>query len=129
MMRYLCVASFVAAAVFPQSVSGQSLGYRAEDCNRYMVQRDLNMCAARNFEAADDALNRAYSDVIGGMRDPEGRRRLIEEERAWIAERDRRCNAEAGPREQGGSIWPLNFAMCQERETRARIGELERYRR
>jgi len=101
-------------------------GYRSEDCGRYMVQMEMNQCAERNFQAADDALNQLYRQIMDTLRDPRARQSLIADERVWITQRDAICAREAGPRETGGSIWPLEFATCQTRETNARIFYLQK---
>jgi len=118
--------ALAAGCVLWATAAHSQAGYRSEDCGRYMVQMEMNQCAERNFQAADDALNQLYRQVMDATRTPAARQSLIADERVWITERDARCAREAGPRETGGSIWPLEFATCQTRETNARIFFLQR---
>lgn len=124
-MKWLVLALAV-AAIATSGAHAQSLPYRSEDCGRFMVQMEMNQCAERNFQAADDALNQLYRAVMDSLRDPRARQSLIADERVWIVERDAGCARETGPRETGGSIWPLEFASCQTRATNSRIFFLQR---
>jgi uncharacterized protein YecT (DUF1311 family) len=88
------------------------------DCAHAMVQRDMNICADRDYRAADAQLNGAYRAAMARL-DVPGRERLKAEERDWIAERDRRCKAEAAE-ERGGSIFPMVYSGCLTEKTKAR---------
>jgi uncharacterized protein YecT (DUF1311 family) len=118
-MLMLDTAGAVAADVIPYPVS---------DCAQLTVQMEINACAGANFEAADAALNKVYKQVMGQQNDTASKDQLREVERAWIAYRDRECALEVGPREDGGSIWPMEMSNCLEEKTAARIRELTKLR-
>ena len=92
------------------------------DCKNAMVQRDMNICADRDFQAADRALNNTYKAVMARLDGP-SREKLRVEERGWIARRDKQCKAEAAP-EGGGSIYPMVYSECLTKKTNARVKEL-----
>lgn len=100
--------------------------YQTQDCNKAMTQLDLNQCAQANFEFADRELNRAYHAAMDAAGDEGSRTQLRNSERTWIQFRDQECARQVGPREGGGSIWPMNLASCLEEKTAQRIRELRR---
>lgn len=102
--------------------------YPVTDCSRLTTQMELNACAGVNLQAADAALNKLYRRVMAEADDAAAKEQLKDAERAWIAYRDKRCAYEAGPREEGGSIWPMEMSNCLEQKTAARIRELTKLR-
>ncbi|TGX40871.1 DUF1311 domain-containing protein [Sphingomonas naasensis] len=80
-------------------------------------------CIAAETARQDARLNRAYKAAMAA-RDPAGRTRLRQSERAWIARRDARCQ-KASASEGGGSAAGLVYADCVMQETVARAGWLE----
>ncbi len=98
--------------------------YPVKDCGRYTTQMDLNECANDNAQAADAALNALYRKVmVAPQTDKDG---LKQSERVWIKYRDKTCADAVGPREDGGSIWPMDMANCEQTETDKRIRVLQR---
>lgn len=93
------------------------------DCKNAMVQRDMNICADRDFQAVDRVLNSTYKAVTTRLDGP-GRDRLRLDERGWIVRRDKQCDAEAAE-ERGGSIYPMVLSECLTEKTRARIKVLK----
>ena len=93
------------------------------DCKNAMAQHDMNICADRDFQAADRNLNSTYKSVMARL-DVPGRERLRAEERGWIVRRDKECNAEAAE-ERGGSIYPMVLSECLMEKTKARIKVLK----
>ncbi len=102
--------------------------YPVTDCSHLTTQMELNQCAGANYKAADAALNRLYQQVMGKETDAASKQRLIEAERAWIVYRDKECAYQAGPQQEGGSIWPMEMSNCLEELTAARIRELRKLR-
>ena len=100
--------------------------YPTQDCNRANTQFDLDQCAQANFESADRKLNEVYHAAMDAAGDEGARTQLRDSERAWISFRDQECARQVGPREGGGSIWPMNLANCLEDKTAHRIRELRR---
>ncbi len=121
-MRMMAIA-VVAMLAMPL---GRPPLYPVEDCNKAETQRDLNMCARNNEAAAARALNDAYRKLQARQPDRQSKLRLRDAQRAWIAHRNRECAREVGPREGGGSIWPMDMSTCLETKTAARLRELKR---
>ena len=97
------------------------------DCSRLQTQADMNDCAAANFKAADAVLNRLYGKLMAAQRDAGGKARLRAAERAWVAYRDGECTFDVGPREEGGTIWPMMWFGCLREKTAARARELQHH--
>ena len=85
-------------------------------------QQELNTCAARNYRAADAALNIKYGEVMARLSVTE-QAGLRREQRAWLKHRDPQCKAKAKSSE-GGSIWPLEYFSCLQVSTEQRTGAL-----
>jgi uncharacterized protein YecT (DUF1311 family) len=100
--------------------------YKVENCNKYTVQMDLNACANTNAESADRALNALYKQVMEARQSQAEKDGLKQAERVWIKYRDKTCDDEVGAQEDGGSIWPMEMAICQQKQTDARIRALQR---
>jgi uncharacterized protein YecT (DUF1311 family) len=92
-----------------------------EDCNKATNQNEINRCAQDNYNAADRALNDAWSRLPGDVK-----AKLRGEERDWIARRDAACKAEAAESE-GGSIYPTLLFSCMAEKTKARTRDLHAY--
>lgn len=99
----------------------------AEDCSRLSTQQEMNICAARNLDVADAALNEAYRKIearLGKDTAPLGQ--LRDAQRAWIAFRNAEC-AFAASGVEGGSIYPMIHADCLREATEARTAALQTY--
>ena len=96
------------------------------DCKPDGTQQQMNDCAARDFRAADAALNIRYGEVMNAL-SAQSRVALRNEQRAWLKGRDPACKT-ATKASEGGSIWPLEFNACLEQSTRKRTAELERWK-
>ncbi|UVI39144.1 lysozyme inhibitor LprI family protein [Qipengyuania spongiae] len=108
---------------------------RAVDCTDAITQTDMNICAAREYEAADDTMNTQWKKTLASMqkRDDANTSRsggfgyvaaLRASQRAWLTFRDRQCVLEGG-RYAGGSMQPLERATCLAKLTRARTAQLK----
>jgi uncharacterized protein YecT (DUF1311 family) len=89
-----------------------------EDCNKATNQNEINRCAEDNYNAADRALNDAWTRLPDGVKS-----KLRAAERDWIARRDTACKAEASESE-GGSMYPTLLFGCMAEKTKARTREL-----
>ncbi|RST51989.1 DUF1311 domain-containing protein [Variovorax sp. DXTD-1] len=109
-------------------LGGSALAANAgpDDCNPNGNQQQMNACAARDFRAADAALNIRYGEVMKTL-SPRMRVALRTEQRAWLKGRDPACKR-ASKANEGGSIWPLVFNSCLEKSTRERTAELDRWK-
>ena len=122
----VCLLVCVLLVVAADASAAETPLYKSEDCNRYTVQMDLNMCAGTNAEAADKKLNEVYKQVMDSRGDEAARASLRRSERDWIKYRDKHCDEEVGPQADGGSIWPMEMSNCLEQETAKRIRALQR---
>lgn len=101
----------------------------AEDCENATDQAAMNACADESFKKADADLNAVYKKLQDRKSDDEeATKALIAAERAWIEFRDAECRFDSADN-LGSSIYPLVYADCQERLTRTRIEQLDRYLR
>jgi uncharacterized protein YecT (DUF1311 family) len=96
---------------------------RAGECTEPMDQVTMNICADKDYRAADAVLNKTYKTAMDGL-DGDGRELLKASERAWVAFRDAECKYEAAPNE-GGTIYPLIYSGCLTRLTKARTAQLK----
>jgi len=99
--------------------------YKAKDCDKEMVQMEMNLCAGANLDAANAELNHVYQKLMSQQADPKSKDQLKDVERTWMSYRDKECAWEIGPQEDGGSIWPMAMDNCLQDQTDARIRELK----
>jgi uncharacterized protein YecT (DUF1311 family) len=104
----------------------------AESCGASGVQSELNECAYSEWQAADAALNGAYTEALATAREidaglPEAEQgaeaSLRAAQRAWVAYRDAACETE-GYLFKGGSAEPMVVLGCKAALTRARTDDL-----
>ncbi|HLJ71544.1 MAG TPA: lysozyme inhibitor LprI family protein [Roseiarcus sp.] len=97
-----------------------------EDCPD-QNQQGLNACANAAYKKADDALNGVYRETMRRLKDDAAAAKLlVAAQKAWIAFRDAEC-AFAASENAGGSIYPMVYAECLERLTKARTSALRLY--
>ena len=129
------LAAFAIVLAFSGSASADD--EPAIDCDNAMAQQDMNICAGRDFEAADAELNAVWKDAIAAARDadkelqdmgddgrPGHEETLKAAQRAWIGYRDGWC-AYYGFEARGGSMEPMLVSGCMAQLTRARTAELK----
>jgi len=126
MRNFWTVASLIVTISGSACHARETALYPTQDCNRANTQLDLNQCAQANSDSADRKLNEVYHAAMDAAGDKASRTQLRDSERTWIQFRDRECARQVGPREGGGSIWPMNLAGCLEEKTAQRIRELRR---
>ncbi len=93
------------------------------DCNNAMNQNDMNICADKDYRAADAVLNATYRKTIAGL-DAHSRDLLHAAQREWIKFRDAECTYESAQNE-GGSIYPLVYSGCLTTLTKDRTKQLK----
>jgi uncharacterized protein YecT (DUF1311 family) len=118
MMRLLLAAAACAC------LAGQA--FAADDCRDPMNQSTMNMCAQRDFEAADGELNKVYGELMKALDYESYKTKLKLAQRAWIQFRDTECTFETAENE-GGSIHPMVYAGCETLLTKARTKQLRDY--
>ncbi len=112
-MRYLPVALFV--------IIMASTTVKAEDYCEGTTQYAMNMCAGREFEKADAAMNERYAKLLKRL-EREDQRKLRQAQRAWITYRDKVCEFETNGL---GSVRPMIFAGCLKQQTEDHIKYLD----
>lgn len=115
------------------SVTGRTAFAQNTDCKSPQTQLAMNICAQRDFEAADATLNTEYAKARDYMKSIDGdlpaqemgaAKALLEAQRAWITFRDLACAAE-GFVVKGGTMEPMVISECKARLTRHRIDDLQ----
>ena len=106
------------------------------DCQNAVTQMDMNICANKDYEAADVELNKVYKLALSATKaqDKElaaidvnyvgAEEALKKAQRAWIAYRDGQCEL-SGFEARGGSMEPMLVSGCLAELTRARTKELQ----
>ena len=91
------------------------------------TQFGLDRCADAAFERADRALNDAYKEILRRLAgDEHARQLLVATQKGWIAFRDAECRFAVSSTENG-SIYPMEYSLCLEDETRKRTKDLQAY--
>ena len=98
-----------------------------EQCHSEGTQAQMNVCAFRDFKVTDQELNRVYQTLMDSLI-PERQKKLREEQRAWLKERDPKCQKDANDVAEGGSMWPMIFNGCLEELTKIRIEQLRQWK-
>jgi len=93
------------------------------DCNNAITQGDMNECAYRDLKREDQALNTAYNAYRTRL-DAKQKEQLKNVQLAWIKYRDLACTYDSSGVE-GGSVYPLIYAMCITRRTHQRLEEIK----
>lgn len=91
----------------------------AQDCTNPVSQSEMNICANQDYQKTDKALNAAYVDLLGALKEPGFKAKLRAAQRSWLAFRDNECIYETAENE-GGSIHPMVYAGCLTRITKER---------
>lgn len=127
----------IASLILPLLLQGTQPPNPDWNCDDPMVQQEMNWCAARDFEVADERLNAQWKITAaemkardasfvdyGGNDTREGYfESLLEAQRGWLRYRDAQCRVE-GYYARGGSLEPLLVSTCKARLTRMRTDEL-----
>jgi uncharacterized protein YecT (DUF1311 family) len=106
------------------------------DCEKAVTQMDMNICADREYHAADAELNKVYKQAMTAMQATDKElgdidrayvgavEALKKAQRAWIGYRDGQCEL-AGFEARGGSKEPMLVSGCLAELTRKRTAELK----
>lgn len=107
------------------------------DCTNAGSTVEINVCADKDYRAADEALNAVYKRVLeriadSGSEPPYDRagweRTVREAQRAWIAFRDADCKGAVPMEWSGGTGTTAAVLGCLREKTEARTKDLkERY--
>ena len=117
------VALLLAATAANAAHVGDPSAFPKLDCkSQDLNQAELDQCAGRDFNGADDRLNAVYNMLVTKY-DPQSEMLLKTAERAWIAYRDAECSFETNGT-AGGSINSMEYTLCRTDKTKAHIKEL-----
>lgn len=103
------------------------------DCDKAETQADMNICAGRDFTAADADLNAQWKITRQVMVDWDkalfadqrgAEKALLKGQRAWIDYRDGQCESE-GFSARGGTLEPMLALSCKAELTKVRTEELK----
>ena len=124
--------SVVAAALvlFAQAGAAEA----ADECDDPQAQQLMNLCAARDFESVDAALNEQWELTVAVMKEADAERgrddaqagyydTLLEGQRAWLRYRDAQCLSESFEA-RGGSMQPMLELHCKTYMTELRTQQL-----
>ncbi len=132
-----CAALFLAFAILPFGVAlNMPTALHAQgqvNCKNPQTQTEMNICAGRDYKAADVALNHAYRSALVVMKDMDANlppnlkgavKTLRAAQRSWIPYRDKACEAH-GFMARGGSMESMLVGQCLADLTRQRTKELK----
>ena len=134
----LSVRILLASAAFLLSASFASAQEDEPDvyCGNAMTQMEMNVCAHRDYEAADTELNAVYRKAMAAVQAMDVEYKEMGEhyvgavdalkraQRAWIGYRDGQCEL-AGFGARGGSMEPMLVSGCLADLTQKRTAELK----
>lgn len=104
-----------------------SVAHAAVDCANASDQATMNQCAGQEYKTADKELNAVYQQITARLKDnAEGKKLLVNAQRAWIGFRDAECNFSASG-VTGGSVYPLIYSNCMTSVTKVRTEALKQY--
>ncbi len=95
---------------------------KASPCGASGNQAELNACAAKEYQAADAALNKVYAQLMSKLEE-DHKAKLKASELAWIKFRDANCEFAAFINE-GGTMYPMVYNGCLAATTIDRTKEL-----
>ncbi|PBB25070.1 MULTISPECIES: lysozyme inhibitor LprI family protein [unclassified Mesorhizobium] len=100
----------------------------AADCANAQDQTTMNLCANKDFDAADKKLNDAYKQIEGRLKDNAASKKLlVDAQRGWVAFRDAECKFQGGPIDQAGTVYPMVVTNCQTALTNDRLKDFQTY--
>lgn len=92
-------------------------------CEAEQTQMNMNLCAAKEYREADDALNAKWKQLMAIL-SPSDQAKMRAMEKLWIQLRDKHCEFESAVYE-GGSMQPLVRFSCLKSFTEDRTKQLE----
>jgi len=96
---------------------------KAKPCGESGNQFELNQCAAKEYQAADAALNKVYGQLMSKLEDNH-KAKLKQSEIAWLKFREANCEFSSFINE-GGTAYPMVYNGCLTSMTNDRTKELK----
>src|SRR5439155_20210744 len=84
----IAIAMLFVSLLVITSAFGQ--GAKKAPCSEANTQAEMNICAGKEYKAADASLNRVYQQLVA-MLEPEAKAQLKEAQTAWIKYRNTNC--------------------------------------
>jgi uncharacterized protein YecT (DUF1311 family) len=116
------LATGLAAGLFA-AAPGRAAGDPPVNCKNPETTYEMNVCAGRDFTAADTAMNVLYKQLYAQY-DAANRKLLQAAQRSWIKFRDDECGYETNLT-VGGTIHSTMVTNCDTELTRERIKRLK----
>lgn len=117
------VAAVVALLVVLTGGYASGQGKKPDPCANAQTQAEMNICAGKEYQAADKALNQTYQRLVSMLNGDE-KLQLKGAQNAWLKYRDANCEFVAD-QYKGGSIRPTILGLCLADMTRNRTAELK----
>ena len=114
---------FLSATPFGWPQDPAVAGAQEAACAAANTQAEINQCVSASYQKVDKQLNDLYASVMKKLT-PAAQAKLGTVQRLWIRYRNENCDAAAAAYE-GGSIQASVKLGCLDRNTRARINELQ----
>ena len=95
---------------------------KSDPCANAETQAEMNICAGKEYKAADATLNQVYRQLTAILNDEE-KSQLKEAQTAWLKYRDLNCEFIAD-QYKGGTMRPMIHGLCLADVTKNRTTEL-----
>lgn len=95
------------------------------DCNNAMTQFEMNVCAGRDFQRADEELDADLAKILPRL-DALEQDLFKQAQLAWTKFRDAECEFQSSFT-RGGTVQPMVHAYCLAGMTKNRVKEMEYY--
>ncbi|MCX7098234.1 MAG: lysozyme inhibitor LprI family protein [Methylococcales bacterium] len=116
-LAFSVCSSWAIAASLPREPIEQTAFDEGCDKN----QTNMNICSYYDFKVLDAELNAVYRQKLALLKGTTHEKRLVLAQRAWLAYVEADCLSRTGPREESGTIWPLEQNLCKSDHFTTRI--------
>ena len=132
LMRHTLSIAIVVTLVCANAASAQVPTRNADEQAAFesgcdFNQWNMNVCSMYDYKVLDAQLNSVYKSQLAHLGKSAARARLIASQRAWLKYVELDCHYQTGPREESGSIWPVQHNYCMAAHLRQRIDLLKSY--
>jgi uncharacterized protein YecT (DUF1311 family) len=118
----LCISGVLLILLAFGGAAGQG-EKKTAPCAATQSQAEMNICAGKEYQAADATLNQVYRQLVAKLDDAE-KSQLKQAQTAWLKYRDTNCEFVAD-QYKGGTIRPMIHGLCLADMTRKRTIELK----
>ncbi len=96
-----------------------------EGCDKN--QSNMNICSYFDYRVQDAKLNALYKEQLSRLKGSGHEQRFKNAQRAWLKYVEADCLYQSGPREESGTIWPLENNSCRTAHFMQRIVLLQSF--